>query len=540
MSLGKVALGVASLMIGVSHIKNAGKHFSEAGGKPRGPGLGRVDKAKPFLDSGRHTTPNGPMRMRSYNIETLEDRIKHLRKLVDEGKRDPRVYSFAREAINKRCGDDWCIPEKANEQEAKAIFDVTRRKVRYTSDIHSVDTYQKPGHTLSLGSADCLPEGTLLLRSDGSLAPIEDIVVGEEVFDGVGWARVTNWWDKDRQPTLDFELNNGCRLTCTEGHRLFRVKNGKPEEVLAGDLRVGDDLWQPRELAFESAKTLPRDDAFLMGAYLAEGSVKYKRVDGKLATVSIAGVPDGKFIREEIIEIAGRLNLRVTEQKREVYLSCSDDYLENLLGDIARGAFNKKMSNVNWSPETVKHILEGLNADGGFSTSGTNFVFSTTSPTLAVQYRLLQRVFGKSCSIKRVDEHGGFGSHPIYRVTVRESNVRRQWARVKSISEGTEQHVFDIETDSHRFYLPESDVITHNCDDYSSLLCSLLLSVGIPCRFKVIRTRDAKDWNHIYAQAGFPRAQPTKWVSLDASVPVPFGWEAPARMVAASKVFPVR
>lgn len=79
-----------------------------------------------------------------------------------------------------------------------------------------------------------------------------------------------------------------------------------------------------------------------------------------------------------------------------------------------------------------------------------------------------------------------------------------------------------------------------DCDDYSSLLCSLLLSLGIPCRLKVIRTRDSREWNHIYAQGGLPRANPTRWYTLDASVAKPFGWEAPSSMVADSRIFSVR
>lgn len=80
---------------------------------------------------------------------------------------------------------------------------------------------------------------------------------------------------------------------------------------------------------------------------------------------------------------------------------------------------------------------------------------------------------------------------------------------------------------------------TGDCDDYSSLTCSALQSIGIPCRFKVIRTKGANDWNHIYAQAGLPRANPTRWYNMDASVNMPFGWEAPPSMVAASRVFRV-
>jgi transglutaminase-like putative cysteine protease len=77
-----------------------------------------------------------------------------------------------------------------------------------------------------------------------------------------------------------------------------------------------------------------------------------------------------------------------------------------------------------------------------------------------------------------------------------------------------------------------------DCDDYSITGCSLLLSIGIPCRLKVIQTKDSKDPNHIYAQAGLPRSGPTKWFTMDASVDKPFGWEAPRSMIAKSWIYP--
>jgi transglutaminase-like putative cysteine protease len=269
MSLGNVALGMASLVMGAHHLRKAAQELSggrglsgidqrEAMPAPRGRGVPVPGRA--FHNSGRRAvqTRNGgavPMRLRSYHIRTLGDRIRYLERLADEGKRDPEVYAFARRALSRKCGGKWCVPEKDNVKEARVIFGEIRRRVpprqtaadvatarnlfrnlrknvRYTSDIMGVDTYQKPGHTLALGTADC--------------------------------------------------------------------------------------------------------------------------------------------------------------------------------------------------------------------------------------------------------------------------------------------------------------------DDYSSLTCASLLSVGIPCRYKVIRTKGAQEWNHIYAQAGFPRANPTQWISMDSSVSMPFGWEAPKRMVAASRVFRVR
>ena len=72
-----------------------------------------------------------------------------------------------------------------------------------------------------------------------------------------------------------------------------------------------------------------------------------------------------------------------------------------------------------------------------------------------------------------------------------------------------------------------------DCDDYSSLGAAALMAAGIPARFKVIRTKDSKTWNHIFIQG----AHKGSWFSLDASVPVKPGWEPPPSMVAESRIF---
>jgi hypothetical protein len=190
MSFGHLALGVASIVMGVHHLRRGATHLGwlrRSGGidgltaQEAIPAPTRVPGV-PFHDSGRTpvVTPNGrrSMQMRSFHIRSLEDRINHLRQLADEGKRDPQVYAFARRALTRRCGKGWCVPEKDNFGEAKALFgalrqatpprmtdkDVAtaralfrsiRRDVRYTSDIAGVDTYQKPSHTLALRSGDC-------------------------------------------------------------------------------------------------------------------------------------------------------------------------------------------------------------------------------------------------------------------------------------------------------------------------------------------------------------------------------------------------
>jgi len=67
-----------------------------------------------------------------------------------------------------------------------------------------------------------------------------------------------------------------------------------------------------------------------------------------------------------------------------------------------------------------------------------------------------------------------------------------------------------------------------DCDDQAIVLSSLLQSVGIPAKLRVIGLKGSKVFQHIYVLAGVPPHAPTKWLPLDASRQEAAGWELPA------------
>ena len=138
------------------------------------------------------------------------------------------------------------------------------------------------------------------------------------------------------------------------------------------------------------------------------------------------------------------------------------------------------------------------------------------------------RMAGYSTHIRRVDDHGGLGLNPIYRITVRDNlkKVLRPHARVVAIRELPAARVVDIETDTHRFYLPESDVIVHNCDDSTSLLAALCMSIGYRVQSRVVHLKGQPTYGHIFLRVQMPNDE---WVPLDASVNARAGWEIPER-----------
>ena len=66
-----------------------------------------------------------------------------------------------------------------------------------------------------------------------------------------------------------------------------------------------------------------------------------------------------------------------------------------------------------------------------------------------------------------------------------------------------------------------------DCDDQAIMLASLLQSVGIPVKLRVIGLKGEDQFQHIYVMAGVPPQGPSKWIPLDASRAENAGWELP-------------
>jgi predicted transglutaminase-like cysteine proteinase len=117
---------------------------------------------------------------------------------------------------------------------------------------------------------------------------------------------------------------------------------------------------------------------------------------------------------------------------------------------------------------------------------------------------------------------------------------KEYWPEVKAVfnwMRANVRYVRDIHSiDTFQQAMRTIQARSGDCDDYTIALGALLMSLGYPVRTKTIQTKDSDDWNHIYLQVGLPPGKPTKWKTLDASVPRPAGWEAPESIIAKARV----
>ena len=473
-----------------------------------------------------------PIEMRVGLIQDLvKDSLKNqqlhgLAQAIVGGGGKVQVGKYMFDVAGAQCGQDARC--KAN-----AIGTWVSENVRYTGDVgpvragrngkmESVDLFPAPHRTIEMGGGDCFPVHSKIVTRDG-IEEIVNVEVGDVIHDGCNWTKVLKTWWRGPKQIYNFTLNNGCHLRLSGNHKTLRVPRidrgpGQyecAEEVKAEELRVDDDLLQPRLFSGASDIELSDDEAFMVGAYLAEGCRINHHPGTAHREVSLAGIADSKMIRERAISVLNDRGIKFREYERELRFSADE---MPMLYDLGRIAEEKHLPSFRYGPQTVATILKSMQmGDGGLSTSGVNMVYSTISQTLALQYRVLQRMMGRSTSITFLEKHGGFGPHPIYRVTVRSEDERKPWAKIKAIEiEDNEEDCVDIMTESGRVYLPEADVITRQCDDHSPLNNSLLEHAGVHGAHRVTAPKQMSEWQHIFSVADVGDGEP---VALDTTLP---------------------
>lgn len=104
---------------------------------------------------------DGGPQLRAHSVNTLEDRVKILRRLVwlgdaAFGRRNPPIGGL-RDPLMRQIGLEVTsgCPPRNDMCELAAIFQFVHKNVRYTGDITDKDTFQTAYRTLQMAGGDC-------------------------------------------------------------------------------------------------------------------------------------------------------------------------------------------------------------------------------------------------------------------------------------------------------------------------------------------------------------------------------------------------
>jgi len=499
-------------------------------------------------------------------------RLEIIRHIAMMRGRDPRIASLAVDIIKKA----GAKPREYKKQAAALLKWVQNPKnVYYVNE--PGERLQDPIFTIKQGWGDCFPVGTLVLRSDGKLVPIEQVEEGDYIWGNDKWSLVQAHWFTGEKQLTRIHLNNGSAVTLTDDHKVwvwsceahgpkcdsFNCSSGANKDIFYGKgrgpsrgdegvprwslirLRVGDleprmKLAQPDELPCADRESSSQDEAeaWLQGLYTADGWKQKNQI-------RIAG-RDGKpkeQQKKDVEEVCARLGIETLWHER--YITVKSKELAERFAESGQHHLVKRIPSFDLTRGEAERLFQGLLADASKNSRGEGWTFNTTSPALATDFRVLSRMLGYSTSYRCVVDHGGLGENPIYRIGVRVPGpMADKKLRVKSIERTAETApCYDITTDDHFVYLPEHDVSVSQCDDQVIVLTSLFESIRLPWRLVIAGTCGEKKtrhieggkypqgckWSHIYCMVGVPPFQPVQWYFCETTIDgVPLGWDVVA------------
>jgi hypothetical protein len=355
--------------------------------------------------------------------------------------------------------------------------------VRYEEEPVGQEDWADIPTAVELGTADCFPEGTLLLRDDFELIPIEEICVGDRIWGRDAWTTVEAVADKGNLSIDGVRLNNGDVVTLTGDHHFFvgRCTKHAPhlddgygcscplesrtiEKVRLRDLQPKNVLTQPKRIAFGSDDSVSPERMYVEGLYISDGwHQSYKGQPTRFAISGQDGCPKEEQKRE-VQRIADALGYGTRWHRK--YIAINDREWSERVVLMGGHAPEKHALSLNLPEAQAKQLLRGIMADSKVNDS-SGWTFTTTSHQLMVQTRVLHKMFGRNASAMYITKHGGLGKNPIWRLRIREPRGKSdKLLRVKSIERDiAERPCYDIQTSDHYVYLPEHDVTVSNCED---------------------------------------------------------------------------
>lgn len=525
----QVALGVGFFLQGVYRLRNGQPVFA----------LGRAPRQLPAGSVVKHA--------RIEKVANIDERVARIKQLAVKGSVDPMIREEALSILTRKCAEKWCVAEKDYMGEVSALFWALRdprspTALRYTRDHVVIDQFHSAPVLRRLNAGDCFVKGTLVLRDDHRLVPVEALRAGDRIWGLDRWSTVTNTWDKGVLPTWTIRLNNGSSMRLTPGHKVWVLRcpahsteaNCAPSKCASGyvreriyvrDLKPRMMLTRPERVPCGTGDQDPRR-ALIEGFYLSDGW------HSRPSAFEISG-KDGcpkELQKREVEEICKELGIRTYWHRK--YISVKDPEWTARVRQMGRHAPDKQALSINLAEGGAANLLRGILADSGANTLGRGRTFTTTSRALFVQTRVLAKMFGITCGERYVVDHGGLGKNPIWRLQLwgaRSDGKSEKVLRVREVvRDNAELPCFDFETDDHFVWLPEADWTTSQCDDGTIRLAAWLMSVGYPVKERVIQAKGEPSWSHIYLVTGIPPMRPSRWVALDWSVTTATpGWEAP-------------
>lgn len=371
------------------------------------------------------------------------------------------------------------------------------------------------------------PAGTLITMADGSYKEVENLKVGDLLWnhDGTGFVEVKSIW-QDEKAVYDISTGLG-QIRFTGEHPLYSRQNkwkmlprgdkkayGKAGFVKTKDLKVGDKVFVP-ELEGEKLDLSPNELRWL-GFYLGDGTKGQKSDKCPVYRLCVADGRKREFV--DSLGVDGSYSKHSSSDKANFFtLSKKSSPKLRLVLDKTQG----KSFGLLVVPEQARYIIEGFLEADGCKVKGDVYSASSTDKKLLLAIQRMVLSIGGTMSIhKRYDaqELEKFGTR-VYAKTLWDANINLnprkkmvhefddgKYATITRISRGDElEKVYNIEVSGSHTYIADNHGV-HNCVSYTAWKIAELKGSWM----SRTGSMNAKEWvyrlpEHGYKEVAAPR-----------------------------------
>lgn len=305
----------------------------------------------------------------------------------------------------------------SNSSPLDAIWQVYNTFKHNTGDVN-------PGYILmsSREGMKCSKKGTITITYDG-FKKIEDVKVGDTIWTGFSWQKVTQTYDEGFKPGLTVRLEGGSQSTGTPIHRYWCLRNGVEQWIAGKDLNPETDLiCLNTDTGLKDKADINKekyDIGYFLGLLIGDGGCSLIDKYGRFSITTI-----DQHVKDFIYYFAdhhlygshicyGETNLSYTIANKKAIEQIKKWGITNTY------SWEKTIPSYAWQHvDAMKGFIAGVfDTDGCWDKKGDSF-FEMTAGKLLDEMQIALTAFGIESKVRHNKKLYGLQKHLTSRLTI--------------------------------------------------------------------------------------------------------------------------
>jgi intein/homing endonuclease len=270
----------------------------------------------------------------------------------------------------------------------------------YIYDLFKTNKTEDVPRVVLVSARDCFKcqaKGSKLLTPKGFLN-IEDAKIGDTVWSGWNWRKITNWIDDGVKDGIKIKTDRGYEFTGSPIHRYWALRNGQEQWIESKDLNPDTDLIC-LNTNVPTNNNVNQDNyelGYFLGILIGDGSLSfldYKERTGRTSFFALTTIDE--YIKDFFFDFCER-KLQSTPRKGtdgityRVATKKAVSFLKEM-GVKSSLSYQKTIPPIVWTDKNIAlGFINGVfDTDGTFSNSKKNLVFSMSAETLLREMQTL-------------------------------------------------------------------------------------------------------------------------------------------------------